>query len=102
MYGANPGAQIVKGHVHFSHQGAQLWCDSAYFYQESNSVKAFGHVRYQQGSNLRLKADRASYDGQAQLLVRMLFLIMANRFYILTVWIMTVFMIMLISLMEVD
>lgn len=68
MYGANPGAQIVKGHVHFSHQGAQLWCDSAYFYQESNSVKAFGHVRYQQGSNLRLKADRASYDGQAQLL----------------------------------
>ena len=40
MYGTNPGAQIVKGHVHFSHQGAQLWCDSAYFYQESNSVMA--------------------------------------------------------------
>ena len=68
MFGPNPGAQIVKGNVHFSHQGAQLWCDSAYFYQESNSVKAFGHVRYQQGKNMRLRAERASYDGQAQLL----------------------------------
>ena len=42
QFGPNPDAQIVKGHVHFTHQGASLWCDSAYFFQESNSVKAFG------------------------------------------------------------
>ena len=31
-YGDNPEAQIAKGHVHFRHQGAELWCDSAYFF----------------------------------------------------------------------
>ena len=68
MYGPNPDAQIVKGRVHFSHQGAQLWCDSAYFYQQSNSVKAFGHVRFRQGDTLSLSCDHAAYDGQQQLM----------------------------------
>ena len=66
--GPNPDAQIVKGRVHFTHQGASLWCDSAYFFQSSNSVKAFGHVRYVQGRGLSLIAKRASYDGMRQLL----------------------------------
>lgn len=69
MYGEVPDAQIVKGHVHFTHQGAQLWCDSAYFYQQSNSVKAFGHVRFKQGDTLSLTCDRGVYDGQSQMLM---------------------------------
>ena len=68
QYGAVPDAQIVKGRVHFMHKGSSLWCDSAYFYQQSNSVKAFGHVRYVQGKDVSLKADRAAYDGVRQLL----------------------------------
>ena len=40
----DPDAQIVKGHVHFRHRGATLMCDSAYFYQTTNSVRAMGHV----------------------------------------------------------
>ena len=40
MFGSNPDAQIVKGKVSFAHQGGHLTCDSAYFYQASNSVKA--------------------------------------------------------------
>ena len=40
QYGNNPDAQIVRGHVAFSHKGARLTCDSAYFYQAINSVKA--------------------------------------------------------------
>lgn len=67
-YGNNPDAQVVKGHVHFRHQGAQLWCDSAYFYQELNSVKAFGHVRFKQGDTLSLTSRYAEYDGQAQMM----------------------------------
>lgn len=66
MYGANPGAQIVKGKVSFRHKGARLWCDSAYFYQEANAVKAFGHVRFVQGDTLSLTCDYADYDGQTQ------------------------------------
>lgn len=68
LYGPNPSAQIVKGNVAFRHKGAFLNCDSAYFYQASNSVRAFGHVRFRQGDTLSLVCDRAWYDGQAQML----------------------------------
>lgn len=68
QYGAVPGAQIVKGHVRFLHQGAYLTCDSAYFFQDNNSVKAFGHVRFRQGDTLSLVCDHANYDGESQLM----------------------------------
>lgn len=68
IYGPNPEAQIVKGHVSFRHRGATLTCDSAYFYQASNSVRAFGHVHFRQGDTLSLTCDRGWYDGQSQLM----------------------------------
>lgn len=68
QFGRNPDAQIVKGHVSFRHQNAHLTCDSAYFYQNSNSVKAFGHVRFREGDTLSLACDRAEYDGQGQMM----------------------------------
>lgn len=67
-YGSNPDAQIVKGKVSFLHQGANLTCDSAYFYQNSNSVKAFGHVHFKQGDTLSMTCDRADYDGMMQMM----------------------------------
>ena len=67
-FGTNPDAQIVKGNVHFRHAGSHLWCDSAYYYQESNSFRAFGHVRFTQGDTLSLTCDRARYDGQNQMM----------------------------------
>lgn len=68
MFGRNPDAQIVKGKVSFMHQGGHLTCDSAYFYQGTNSVKAFGHVHYRQGDTLSLTCDRAEYDGMMQMM----------------------------------
>lgn len=68
QFGPDPDAQIVKGKVHFTHKGAALWCDSAYFYQLSNSVRAMGHVRFRQGDTLSLTCDRAWYDGQSQIM----------------------------------
>lgn len=68
MFGPVPEAQIVKGKVHFRHAGAQLWCDSAYFFQQTNSVKAFGHVRFVQGDTLSLRCKYAAYDGQAEMM----------------------------------
>lgn len=67
-WGAVPGAQIVKGRVHFTNDGAQLWCDSAYFFQEQNTVEAFGHVRFKQGDTLSLTCDYGQYDGQEQMM----------------------------------
>ncbi len=66
--GPNPDAQIVKGNVSFEHQGAHLKCDSAYFYQQMNSVRAMGHVRFTQGDTLSLTCDHGYYDGQLQML----------------------------------
>ena len=35
QFGPVPDAQIVKGKVQFMHKGARMWCDSAYFYQQT-------------------------------------------------------------------
>jgi len=67
QYGRNPDAQILNGNVAFRHKGARLTCDSAYFYQETNSFKAFGHVRMLQGDTLSLFSDYAFYDGDNQM-----------------------------------
>lgn len=63
----NGDAQVLNGKVHFRHQGADLYCDSAHFYQQSNSFEAFGHVRMIQGDTLSLTSDYAYYDGNDQL-----------------------------------
>ena len=67
MFGDNPTAQVLKGRVAFRHNGARLFCDSAYLYQESNSFKAFGHVKMYQGDTLSLVSDYAYYDGNDQM-----------------------------------
>lgn len=67
QYGSVPDAQIVKGKVSFRHKGAHLTCDSAYFYESSNSFDAFGHVRLRQGDTLTLVSDYAYYDGNDQM-----------------------------------
>ena len=68
LYGRVPGAQIVKGRVHFTNDGAQLWCDSAYFFQEQNAVEAFGHVRFKQGDTLSLTCEYGQYEGEEQMM----------------------------------
>jgi lipopolysaccharide assembly outer membrane protein LptD (OstA) len=66
--GLNPDAQIVKGNVAFMHKGAHLTCDSAYFYQQQNSVRVMGHVHFTQGDTLSLTCERGLYDGQMQMM----------------------------------
>lgn len=66
-YGRKPDAQILNGNVSFRHKGAKLTCDSAYFFEASNSFEAFGHVRMRQGDTLTLNSDYAFYDGNEQM-----------------------------------
>ena len=63
----NGDAQVLHGNVHFRHNGADLYCDSAHFYETSNSFEAFEHVKMVQGDTLRLTSDYAYYDGNDQL-----------------------------------
>ena len=65
-FGPKPDAQFLKGKVQFRHKGATLSCDSAYFFEASNSFEAFGHVKMRQGDTLTLNSDYAYYDGNDQ------------------------------------
>ena len=56
------GRQIVKGDVRFRQAGMWMFCDSAYYYPELNSMDAFGHVRMEQGDTLFVYAEGASCE----------------------------------------
>ena len=60
-------AQILKGNVLFRHEEMLMYCDSAYFYENTNSLDAFGHVRFVQGDTLEGFGDKLFYDGNTKL-----------------------------------
>ncbi|MCH5301342.1 MAG: hypothetical protein J1E77_00755 [Prevotella sp.] len=75
----NRNANILNGNVQFTHQGATLYCDSAYFYEATNSFEAFGHVRMVQGDTLSLTSDYAFYDGNLQMAEARYNVVLKNR-----------------------
>ena len=58
--------QIVKGLVKFRQGGMWMFCDSAYYYPEKNSMDAYGHVEMRQGDTLFVYADKLFYDGMSK------------------------------------
>jgi lipopolysaccharide export system protein LptA len=67
IYGSHPDAQFLRGNVSFLHKGMHLTCDSAYFYESTNSFQAYGNVRMRQGDTLTMAGDRAYYDGNDEI-----------------------------------
>ena len=63
----NPDAQILVGDVAFRHDSMYMYCDSALFYEASNSLDAFGNICMNQGDTLFLYGDRLYYDGNEML-----------------------------------
>ena len=63
----NPDAQILVGDVVFRHDSMYMYCDSALFYETSNSLDAYGNVRMNQGDTLFLYGDRLHYNGYEML-----------------------------------
>jgi lipopolysaccharide export system protein LptA len=63
------GVSLLKGNVAFRHRGALMYCDSAYLYQESNSLNAFGKVRILQGDTIKLTGSKLNYNGNSGLAV---------------------------------
>jgi lipopolysaccharide export system protein LptA len=59
--------KILSGNVRFRHEGAFLYCDSAHFYQKSNSLYAYGNVHMEQGDTLFLYGAWLYYDGNSKL-----------------------------------
>lgn len=78
VYGANftkdeaqfPGASIFskdERQVQFEHQGADLWCDIAIFYQKENKLRAIGNIRMKQGDSIHMTSGKINYDGNTRL-----------------------------------
>lgn len=63
----HPTAQFLVGNVRFDHEGTLMYCDSALFYEATNSFDAFGNVRMRQGDTLSLVGDVLYYDGLDQM-----------------------------------
>ena len=55
--------QVLKGNVRFRRGNMYMFCDSAYFYAETSSLDAFGHVRMTQGDTLWVYSDVLHYYG---------------------------------------
>ena len=65
----NNDAQVLRGNVEFEHDGAHLYCDSANFFEASNSFEAWGNVKMVQGDTLSLTSDYGFYDGNNKTMV---------------------------------
>lgn len=63
----DPNAQILVGDVIFRHDSIYMYCDSACFYEKSNSLEAFDNVKMVQGDTLFLYGDYLFYDGNTQI-----------------------------------
>ncbi|CAK7081451.1 MAG: LPS-assembly protein LptD [Parabacteroides sp.] len=63
----NPDAQVLVGDVCFRHDSSYMYCDSAYFFEQQNSLEAFSNVRMEQGDTLFVYGNYLFYDGNTQI-----------------------------------
>lgn len=66
-FGDTVEKQIVTGDVKFRQGSLWMFCDSAYYYPQINSMDAFGHVRMEQADTLFVYADKLFYNGNDRL-----------------------------------
>lgn len=75
VYNERPGLpqelqfQEVVGNVKLRKGGMFMYCDSAQVFEATNSVKAYGNVRMEQGDTLFVYADMLDYDGLDEMAV---------------------------------
>ena len=60
-------AEVLTGNVIFYHEGAYMYCDSAYLYKQNNSFEAFSNVSMEQGDTIFVYGDYLYYDGNTRL-----------------------------------
>ena len=60
-------AQFLRGDVVFRHDSSYMYCDSAYFFETTNSLEAFSNVRMEQGDTLFVYGNYLFYDGNTQI-----------------------------------
>jgi len=51
----------------FEHEGAFLYCDSAWLYESTNTIDCYGHVRIKSSDTLNLYGKLLHYDGNTKI-----------------------------------
>ncbi len=60
-------ARRLIDNVHFRHEDTDMYCDSAYLFSATNSLRAFGNVFIQVSDTIRIYGDELFYDGNTRL-----------------------------------
>jgi lipopolysaccharide export system protein LptA len=53
--------------IHVIHEGVEMWCDRAIYYQNEDFIEAFSNVVMKQGDTIDMKAKYVEYSGKTQL-----------------------------------
>nr|WP_321235214.1 OstA-like protein [uncultured Psychroserpens sp.] len=53
--------------IHVVHEGIDMWCDKAIYYQNENFIEAFSDVRMKQGDTINMTSKYVEYSGITQL-----------------------------------
>lgn len=59
----------LLGDVQFKHDDALMYCDSAWLYNETNTMDAFSRVHIKQGDTLDLYGDKLNYNGNTKIAI---------------------------------
>jgi lipopolysaccharide export system protein LptA len=63
----NPDIWVLRGNVIFRHDSVYMYCDSAYLYEQTNSLDAFSNVVIKQGDTISMYGDFLNYDANISL-----------------------------------
>jgi lipopolysaccharide export system protein LptA len=61
-----PGAIIYAGNIQVEHNGANIFCNKAYYFYDEEYIKAFGNVRITQGDTINMTSKYAEYNGKTE------------------------------------
>ncbi|MEH6537414.1 MAG: OstA-like protein [Psychroserpens sp.] len=56
-----------QGQIHIVHEGVDMWCDKAIYYQDEDFIEAFSNVRVKQGDTINMTSKYVEYSGITQL-----------------------------------
>ena len=67
IYQKSKGRNRLLGNVIFEHEGAVIYCDSAWLFTKENRIQAYHKVIVNQGDSLFLYGDYLEYNGNTKL-----------------------------------
>lgn len=65
-YDEKSGTHRLYGNVNFKYQNNIMYCDSAYYFEQKNNVRAYGNVHVNKNDTLNLYCDSLYYNGNKE------------------------------------